>query len=59
MTKESAAKQPDAVVPHAAVPEEDKKRAAERRRLQEALEDDEVDEALRSLHAQKQTKSND
>ena len=50
MTKDPACKQ-QKVRP---VTPEDEKKAAERSRLQDAWEDDEVREALMSLHAQKE-----
>lgn len=57
MTKDTADRQANAIDPQPVTPES-KKQAAERRR-QDALEDDEVYEALKSLRAQKQTKSSD
>ena len=54
MTKDSADRRAKAIDPQPVTPEA-KKQAAERRR-QDALEDDEVYEALRSLHAQTETK---
>jgi hypothetical protein len=57
MSKDSANRQANAIDPQPVTPES-KKQAAERRR-QDALEDDEVYEALRSLHAQKETRSGD
>ena len=49
MTKNSADRLANAVDPRPATPES-KQQATERRRLQDALEDDEVYEALKSLH---------
>ena len=53
MTKELAKRQPNAIGSH---PPENEKQAAERRRLKDALEDDEVYEALAALHAETQAK---
>jgi hypothetical protein len=50
MTKDPAGEQQKV---RSATPE-DEKQAAERRRLQDAREDDEVREALMSLHAEKE-----
>jgi hypothetical protein len=58
MSKNSADRQANAVDPHPVTPESEKQ-TAKRRRLQNALEDDDVYEALMSLHAQNETKSND
>jgi hypothetical protein len=56
MTKDSAQSQPNAIGSHPAAPENEKQ-AADRRWLEDALEDDEVYEALMSLHAETQTKN--
>jgi hypothetical protein len=58
MTKDSADKQSNAICSLPVSPENEKD-AAERRRLQDALEDDEVYEALMSLHAEKPNKKQD
>jgi hypothetical protein len=58
MTKESAKSQPNAIGSHPVSPENEKQ-AAERRRLEVLLEDDEVYEALMSLHAEMRAKNND
>ena len=55
MTKEVAKRQPDAIGSHPVSPENGKQ-AAERRRLKDALEDDEVYEALAARHAETQAK---
>jgi hypothetical protein len=52
MTKELA-KRPNTIGSH---PPENEKQAAERRWLKDALEDDEVYEALAALHAETQAK---
>lgn len=57
MTKELAKRQPNAIGSHPVSPENEKQ-AAERRRLKDALEDDEVYEALAALHAETQAKNN-
>lgn len=57
MSKDPADEKANAIDPQPVTPES-KKQAAERRR-QDTLEDDEVYEALRSLRAQKETKSGD
>jgi hypothetical protein len=54
MTKELAKRRPNAIDSH---PPENEKQAAERRRLADALEDDEVYEALAALHAETQAKN--
>ena len=53
MTKELA-KRPNTIGSH---PPENEKQAAERRRLKDALEDDEVYEALAALDAETQAKN--
>jgi len=55
MTKELA-KRPDAIGSHPVSPK-DEKQAAERRWIKDALEDDEVYEALAALHAETQAKN--
>ena len=57
MTKDSAKRQPNAIGPHPVSPKNEKQ-AAERCRLEDALEDDEVHEALTSLRAERQPKKN-
>jgi hypothetical protein len=57
MTKGSEDRQPNAIGSHLVSPENEKQ-AAERRRLEDALEDDDVYEALVSLRAEKQAKNN-
>jgi hypothetical protein len=57
MTKGSVDRQPNANGSHPVSPENEK-RAAGRRWLEDALEDDEVYEALVSLRAEKQAKNN-
>lgn len=49
MTKNSAERQPNAIGSHPVSPENERQ-TAERRRFEDALEDDEVYEALTSLH---------
>ena len=58
MTKDSAKKQPNAIGSHPVLPENEKQEAA-RRRLEDALEDDEVYEALTSIRAERQPKNKD
>ncbi len=58
MTKNSAARQANGSGAHPVSPENEM-RAAERRRFEDALEDDEVYEALMSLHAEREAKEND
>jgi hypothetical protein len=53
MSKLPATEQSDAA-PAQTAPQDDKKQAAERRRFEYELEDDEVCEALAALHRQKQ-----
>jgi hypothetical protein len=53
MTKDSEAKQPNADAMHLVT----QKQRAEQRRFDEALEDDEVREALKSLHAEPRAKA--
>jgi hypothetical protein len=55
MTKNSAERQPYAIESHPVTPENERQ-AGERRRFEDALEDDEVYEALMSLHAEWQAK---
>jgi hypothetical protein len=55
MTKELGKKQP--IIGSLPVSPENEKQAAERRRLKDALEDDEVYEALAALHAETQAKN--
>ncbi len=55
MTKNSAARQANGSGAHPVSPENEM-RAAERRRFEDALEDDEVYEALMSLHAEETPK---
>lgn len=55
MTKNSAERQPHVIELHPVTPENERQ-AAERRRFEVALEDDEVYEALMSLHADWQAK---
>ena len=57
MTKGSVDRQPNANGSHP-VSRENENQAAERRWLEDALEDDEVYEALAALHAETQAKSN-
>ncbi len=57
MTKDSVDRQPNANGSHPVSPENENQ-AAERRWLEEGLEDDEVYEALASLRAEKQVKNN-
>ena len=57
MTKESAERQPKAIGSHPASAENERQ-TAERRRFEDALEDDEVYEALAALHAETQAKNN-
>ena len=52
MAKDSAKKQPNAIEPHPVLPEQ----VAERRRFEDALEDDEVYEALTSLREETEAK---
>jgi hypothetical protein len=54
MTKELGKRQP--TIGSLPVSPENEKQAAERRRLKDALEDDEVYEALAALHAETQAK---
>jgi hypothetical protein len=56
MTKGSVDRQPNAIGSHPVSPE-NQKQAAERRWLEDALEDDEVYQALVSLHAEQQAKN--
>ena len=58
MTKNSAVRQPIAIGSHLVSPENEKQ-TAERRRFEDALEDDEVYEALMSLHAERQANKSD
>jgi hypothetical protein len=53
MTKNSAERQTNAIGAHPVSPENERQ-TAERRRFEDALEDDEVYEALMSLHAERQ-----
>ena len=55
MTRNAAERQPNAIESHPVSPENERP-AAERRRFEAALEDDEVYEALMSLHAETQPK---
>ena len=56
MTRNAAERQPNAIESHPVSPANEAP-ANERRRLDDALEDDEVYEALMSLHAETQPKS--
>lgn len=56
MTKDSETKPQDLARPHPAA-SMDEKQAAERRRLEDALEDDEVLETLKSLRAPRERKA--
>ncbi len=58
VTKNSAERQPNAIGSHPVSPENERQ-TAERRWFEDALEDDEVREALTSLHAERQTRKND
>jgi hypothetical protein len=58
MIKNSAERQPNAIGSHP-VSSEIERQTAERRRFEDALEDDELYEALMSLHAERQAKKND
>ena len=55
MTKDSAKKQPNAIGSHPVLPENEKQEAA-RRRLEDALEDDEVYETLTLLREETEAK---
>jgi hypothetical protein len=56
MGKDLVSREQNSTLSQPAAPEDDK-RAAERRRLKDALEDDDVREALMSLHAQSNIRS--
>jgi isopentenyldiphosphate isomerase len=59
MGDDSAGKQANSVDSHPVTPKSQEQVAERRRRIEDALEDDEVREALSLLHAQKKAKNDD